>query len=93
MAIASRLTTSATAAASARSDFRNLSRAGTPANKSRTSTIVPRFIACGATPDLRDRSTSTRNPVIACAVREATLQRLKVLEDAAAGKPPIAALT
>ena len=48
--MASRFTTSAMAAFSARSDFRNLSRAGVAENRSRTSTRVPALMRGRAAP-------------------------------------------
>ena len=49
LAMARRLTTSATACASARALFRNFKRAGVAANRSRTSTRAPRGSAAGLT--------------------------------------------
>ena len=57
-AIAMRRTVSVIAAVSARSDLRNLSRAGTDAKRSRTSTTVPRVNAAGFGPVLRPLSRS-----------------------------------
>ena len=78
-AIASRLTTSAAACASARSDFRNLSRAGVAANRSRASTRVPTGAAQGSIALLAPSSTTSLKPVAApsrgCGFRAATPRR------------------
>ena len=66
---ARRLTTSATACASLRSDFRNLSRAGVAANRSRASTRVPIPAAQGSTGLFAPSSTTSRKPVGAPSVR------------------------
>ncbi len=56
-ASARRFTTSTAAAVSARSDFRNFSRAGVAKNRSRTSTRVPGPSAAGFTADFAPPST------------------------------------
>ena len=69
--MARRLTTSPIACVSARSDLRNLRRAGVAENSSRTSTMVPGLSAAGPTSPLAPRSTT-----MACAGSGAVRARL-----------------
>ena len=70
-AMASRFTTSEIAMFSARSLFRNFSRAGVAENSSRTSTRVPGLSAAGRTACLAPRSTMISCAAAASRGREA----------------------
>ena len=71
-AMARRFTTSETAMFSARSDFKNLRRAGVAENKSRTSTRVPALTAAGRRSLLEPRSTMISSAASPARGREAT---------------------
>ena len=73
--MASRRTVSRTASASARSDFRNLSRAGVAKNRSRTSTRVPSVPEAGVTSPFAPASTTIRRACGASASRETISSR------------------
>ena len=78
-ASARRFTASTAAAVSARSDFRNFSRAGVAKNRSRTSTRVPKPSAAGFTADFTPPSTR-----ISCA---ASVPRGRLVMDSRATAP------
>jgi hypothetical protein len=89
-----RFTTSAMAAFSARSLFRNLSRAGVAENNSRTSTRVPPLRATGRSSCLWPRSTTISWAAAAAGKREATARCAMAPIDGKASprKPSVAML-
>ena len=88
-AMASRFTTSATAWFSARSDFRNFSRAGTLENRSRTSMMVPGLPAAGRAFSLALRSTVMAKASEAPCARERSVSlAMEPIEGSASPRKP-----
>ena len=78
---------------SARSDFRNLSRAGVAENSSRTSTEVPGLSAAGRTACLAPRSTTISCPLSASRRREMMASRaIEPIEGSASPRKPSVAM-
>ena len=91
--MARRLTTSEIAMFSARSDFRNLSRAGVAENSSRTSTQVPGLSAAGRTACLAPRSTTISWPLPASRRRDLMERRaMEPIEGSASPRKPSVAM-
>ncbi len=88
-AMASRLTISATAMFSARSDFTNFKRAGTLEKRSRTSTSVPGLPAAGLIGALAPRSTVTAKASPAPIARDCTVSlAMEPMEGSASPRKP-----
>ena len=78
-----------TAIASARSDFRNLSRAGVARNRSATVTRVPRGLAAGVTVPVDPASTVISKASSAPSARDVTVSRLtEPIEGSASPRKP-----
>ena len=92
-AIASRLTMSDMAVASARSDFKNLSRAGVAAKRSRASTRAPSGAAQGSIAPLIPSSTTSFKPVGAPPMRVRISSRdTEAIEGSASPRKPKVAI-
>ena len=92
--MATRLTISLIAEASARSVFMNFRRAGVAKNRSRTSAIVPLFIAAGRGPSIWPPFTLISKPESACAVRDLSDSRdTEPMEGRASPRKPSARMS